>query len=78
MGQQQLEIRGDIVNYRELADNFFSQTCEMITFNTRDEWLKMRMDGIGGSDVSCIMGHNTWRNRKDIFQKCDLVNTCQI
>ena len=56
------------MNYKELADNFFSQTCEMITFNTREEWLKMRMKGIGGSDVSCIMGHNTWRNRKDIFR----------
>lgn len=56
------------MNYKELADNFFSQTCEMITFNTREEWLEMRMKGIGGSDVSCIMGHNSWKNRKDIFR----------
>ena len=56
------------MNYREIAENFFKQTCDLITFETRDEWLKMRMEGIGGSDVSCIMGHNTWKNRKDIFK----------
>ena len=56
------------MNYREIAENFFKQTCDLITFNSRDEWLKMRMEGIGGSDVSCIMGHNTWKNRKDIFR----------
>ena len=55
------------MNYREIADKFFSQCCEMIQFDTRDEWLKMRMEGIGGSDVSSIMGHNQWRNRKDVY-----------
>ena len=55
------------MNYRKIADDFFSQYCEMITFDTRDEWLKMRMSGIGGSDVSSIMGHNQWRNRKDVY-----------
>ena len=56
------------MEYREIADNFFKQTCDMITFNTRQEWLEMRMKGIGGSDVSSIMGHNRWRNRKDIYR----------
>lgn len=56
------------MDYREIAENFFKQTCDLITFETREEWLKMRMQGIGGSDVSCIMGHNAWRNRKDIFR----------
>ena len=61
------------MEYREIADNFFKQTCDMITFNTRQEWLEMRMKGIGGSDVSSIMGHNRWRNRKDIYRsKCVL------
>ena len=55
------------MNYRKIADDYFSQYCEMITFDTRDEWLKMRMSGIGGSDVSSIMGHNHWRNRKDVY-----------
>ena len=57
-----------MINYKEIADTFFSQTCEMLTFNNRDEWLKMRMKGIGGSDVSSIMGHNNWRTRKDIYK----------
>lgn len=56
------------MDYRAIAENFFKQTCDLITFETREEWLKMRMQGIGGSDVSCIMGHNAWRNRKDIFR----------
>lgn len=55
------------MNYKKIADDYFSQYCEMITFDTRDEWLKMRMSGIGGSDVSSIMGHNQWRNRKDVY-----------
>ena len=56
------------MEYREIADNFFKQTCDMITFNTRQEWLEMRMKGIGGSDVSSIMGHNRWRNRKEVYR----------
>ncbi len=56
------------MNYKELADNFFSQSCDMITFETREEWLEMRMKGIGGSDVSSIMGHNPWRNRKEVYK----------
>lgn len=55
------------MNYKEIADNFFNETCDMIQFKTREEWLEMRMKGIGGSDVSSIMGHNRWRSRKDIY-----------
>lgn len=54
--------------FREIADEFFSQTCDMITFDTEEEWLKMRMKGIGGSDVSSIIGHNRWRTRKDVYR----------
>ena len=55
------------MEYKKIADEFFSQTCEMIQFESREEWLKMRMKGIGGSDVSSIMGNNHWRSRKDIY-----------
>ena len=54
-------------NYKELADDFFKESCEMIEFNSRDEWLTLRMEGIGGSDVSTIMGHNRWKSRRDIY-----------
>lgn len=56
------------MDYRDLADKFFEQTCEMITFDNENDWLKLRQKGIGGSDVSSIMGHNRWRNRKDIYR----------
>jgi putative phage-type endonuclease len=55
------------VNYREVADNYFKQFCDLITFDTREQWLEMRMHGIGGSDVSAIMGHSSFKNRKDIY-----------
>ena len=54
-------------DYREIAIDYFSSTCDLIEFQSRDDWLKMRQLGIGGSDVSCIMGHNRFRNRKDIW-----------
>jgi putative phage-type endonuclease len=54
-------------DYKKIADDFLSTGCELITFNSREEWLRLRMQGIGGSDVSGIMGHNHWKNRKDIF-----------
>ena len=55
-------------DYKAIADNFFSQSCDMIKFDTKEEWLEMRMKGIGGSDVSSIMGHNRWRTRKDVYR----------
>lgn len=54
-------------DYKQIADQFFSLSCDMITFETREEWLKMRMLGIGGSDVSSLMGHNIWRTAKDVY-----------
>lgn len=56
------------MDYRKLADDYFSQYCELIPFENEDEWLKLRMKGIGGSDVSCIMGNNRFKNRKDIYK----------
>lgn len=58
----------ETMDFKEIADNFFSQSCELISFNSREEWLEMRMKGIGGSDVSSIMGHNRWRSRKDVYR----------
>ena len=52
---------------REKADNFFEQSCEMITFNSKDEWLELRRYGLGGSDVSAIVGHSPFKGRKDIY-----------
>lgn len=54
--------------YYEIADNYFKQTCELTRFETKEEWLHLRMEGIGGSDVSSIVGHNRYRNRKDVYK----------
>lgn len=55
-------------HYRQIADDFLSLSCDTETFTTREQWLEMRMKGIGGSDVSSIMGHNRWRTRKQVYQ----------
>ena len=53
---------------RELADKFFSKTCDMITFDNREDWLELRRYGIGGSDVASIVGHSPFRGRKEIYK----------
>ena len=56
------------MDYRKIADDFFSKSCQMITFDNQEEWLKIRKQGIGGSDVSSILGHSPFRNAKDIYK----------
>lgn len=34
---------------------------------TREEWLKERRKGIGGSDVGAVLGLNQWRSPLDVF-----------
>lgn len=34
---------------------------------SRDEWLELRRNGIGGSDVSVIYGINPWKTTKDLY-----------
>ncbi len=40
-----------------------------IKYNTREEWLKIRRQGVGGSDVSAIMGFNPWRSPIDVWRE---------
>ena len=40
----------------------------MIKFDDKDEWLKLRKEGIGGSDLAAILGHSPFKNAKDIYQ----------
>ena len=64
------------INYNEIADNHFKKYCEQIKFKTSDEWLKLRMEGIGGSDVSAILGHNKYRNAPEIYDsKFELIES---
>lgn len=54
-------------NYYDIADNFFKYNCQMITFNDKNEWLQLRKNGIGGSDLASILGNSPFRNIKDIY-----------
>lgn len=64
------------INYYEIADNHFKKYCEQIRFKTHEEWLKLRMNGIGGSDVSAILGHNKYRNAPEVYDsKFDMIES---
>lgn len=41
---------------------------KMHIFNSRDEWLKNRLKGIGGSEVSAIVGHNPYMNNVELWE----------
>ena len=34
---------------------------------SREEWLKLRKNGIGGSDVGAVCGLNPYRSAMDVF-----------
>ena len=35
---------------------------------TREEWLELRRNGIGGSDASVVMGKNPWRSIQQLWE----------
>lgn len=57
-----------MIDYYKIATDKFQEFCEMIEFETDEEWLKIRMLGIGGSDVASIMEHSPWKNIVDIYK----------
>lgn len=40
---------------------------EMITLNSREEWLANRFNGIGGSEISAVIGCNPYQNNVDLW-----------
>jgi len=42
-------------------------TAQAIKTNSRDEWLDVRRRGIGGTDISAILGLNPWRTPLDVY-----------
>lgn len=42
---------------------------KVVTFSTREEWLKNRQSYIGGSDVSCILGLNPYKTNIDLWRE---------
>ena len=35
---------------------------------TREEWLELRRNGIGGADASVVMGKNPWRSIQQLWE----------
>jgi putative phage-type endonuclease len=54
-------------NYKELVDSRLKQTCQFIPFKSRIEWLKLRKEGIGGSDVAGIFNQSPFSTKRDIY-----------
>lgn len=36
-------------------------------FLSREDWLKFRLNGIGGSDASCVIGLNNWKTNRELW-----------
>lgn len=43
-------------------------SIEMITLSSRDEWLKNRKNGIGGSEISAVIGQNPYMTNIELFE----------
>lgn len=44
-----------------------NEMVEMLTFPSREEWLKARGNTIGGSDASAIVGMNPYKTNEDLW-----------
>lgn len=42
-------------------------TFRVLTFPTKEEWAKNRVNGIGGSDAACILGQNPWKTNQQLW-----------
>lgn len=41
----------------------------VLTFGNRDQWLKGRLTGIGGSDASACINRNRWKSARDLWSQ---------
>jgi putative phage-type endonuclease len=39
------------------------------SYNSKEDWLEARNDGIGGSEASCVLGINPWRSRDQLLKE---------
>lgn len=42
--------------------NRYGLNCKVLTYKDKDEWLRLRKAGIGGSDAGAIAGVNRWKS----------------
>ena len=47
-----------------------SECCTEVVASSREEWLELRMDGLGGSDSWTAMGLNPWKSRMALWAEC--------
>lgn len=40
---------------------------DVVSYNSKDEWLNARTKGIGGSNASCIVGMNPWKTSEQLY-----------
>jgi putative phage-type endonuclease len=38
-------------------------------YNSKEDWLEARNEGIGGSEASCVLGLNPWRTREQLLKE---------
>jgi len=51
-----------------------SECCTELVASSREEWLELRMDGLGGSDSWTAMGLNPWKSRMALWaERCRLI-----
>ena len=56
-----------------------SDIFNRLSNKSRTEWLEQRIKGIGGSDVSSIIGMNPYKSNVDLYrEKLGLVNVKDI
>lgn len=46
-----------------------NEIFERHQFTTKEEWLKIRGKGIGGSDASCVIGENPYKTNLQLWQE---------
>lgn len=42
--------------------------AKMIFFDSREEWLRNRKRGIGGSDIAAVIGENPWMSNSELWE----------
>lgn len=50
-----------------IENGAMNMSVKMLTFNSREEWLKNRTNGIGGSDISAVIGCNPYKSNHDLW-----------
>ena len=55
------------MNEKEIADKRLHSSCQWISFAEREDWLELRKQGIGGSDVAGIFNESPFSDRRKVW-----------